>query len=527
MSSEAFDIAVGLAISLNGIVIGMEMDWKTSDNEAIFGYLESIFLALFTVELAVKVYVFRCKYFLLLCHWLDAIIVVSGFCAIGLRLVGDLQTATRQIQLFKFARLLRLVRLIRISTQFRPLWLLVKGLSTCVAPVTATMALLLANCYVFGAVAVEYVSSDPDMQQVQFGRLGHTVGEKFGSMPLALFSLLHLFAINEVGDQGFDIAQQQPLAVLYVGAFVFAVVVALLNLFTGVLAENANSIAANDEELSRAIKLTEWEGCCEELEVLFLEMTLDTKQGADGTSSCDSLTELHHRVSWNHDGGCLLVMPVLSEEALLDDSFKLNMEQLFALCGHELVRERLNLLFAEEEGGNGGLKRLSEFWPLLDKNADGVLSLPEFIEGLASLSQVIRHDLNKSYLWLSLFKEVSRQRDFCPADRASVRPALMESGLTVEQVREEREVQELELLEQRRLHAQIKDLVQRVQVLVDNQMHTEDKLAAIEGALKAKVALRGSRAALDFRRAEPALSPPVSAFRALSASRRARRSKSR
>mmetsp|Transcript_116131 Transcript_116131/g.339582 ORF Transcript_116131/g.339582 Transcript_116131/m.339582 type:complete len:644 (-) Transcript_116131:142-2073(-) len=527
VSSEAFDIAVGIVIALNGIAIGVEIDWKSTENQAFFNYLEIFFLCLFTLELGMKMYVFRYKFFLLLIHWLDTGIVVLGLMAIALRLFISMQSAARQIQLFKFARLMRLVRLLRISTQFRPLWLLVQGLCNCVGPVLSTVTLVAANLYIFGVIAVEYVSSDPELQAVPWGRLGQTCGQKFANLPFAAFSLLELFAINEVAGEAFDVSQVQPMAIVFVFAFIFIVVVGMLNLFTGVLAENGSHLARHDEEHVRAVALADWQNSCDELEALFLEMTMENAGKSEGGSfisfrksfedTQEKITAFTPQVDEVRKAAA--AVSGVCDALLQDPDAKLTMDQLVTLCSHQTVRERMNLLFAEPEGGQGGLKRLFEFWPLLDGNGDGVLSLQEFIEGLASLSQVIRNDLNKSYLWLNLFKEVRRTRSANMSDSETTRLSLMAGAMTIDQVREERRAQEEELRRQRRAHAQLRELTRRVQVMVFSQMLTEDKLRAIEGAAKAKAAQR-SGWSWGLRR-------PRSAAAANRKSQASRRSKSR
>lgn len=489
VSSEGFDVSIGIIIALNGVSIGIEVDHPNISSD-IFDIVEAVFLLIFVFELVLKVYVFRTAYFRCVYHLLDVLIVVAGVAAAIMKVVQQqIDSGMRNLQLLKLARLLRLVRILRIGTQFRSLWIIVHGLASCMSTIFWTIVLVAIVCYIFAVIAVEFISSNTEIQNIRWDYQGSTVGERFADLRSALISLFEFFAIDKVSEKGFEVVKKQPWTIIYLISFVLLIPIVLLNLVTAVIVEMAISAARKDEEHHRSVELEEWRNVCNDLEALFAQMTTDASE--DTTEEAPMVAEEGTERDENQTWMSRLKSLARSQSGLAPrhktakavKSLTIKQDRLRELCNNEVVREKLNLLFAEPAESKRGMEKLMEYWPMLDTDADGELSLQEFTEGIGRLHRVIQSHSGDGFFWVRLIKELKQAQEQREAQGQALQEAQESRSEYLDEAQRVFKVQQERFELQQDMCEQLKGLAQSVQALGSAQLQTQQRVDAIHTSM--------------------------------------------
>eukprot|EP00971_Amphidinium_carterae_P039212 770777-Amphidinium_carterae.1 len=219
--------------------------------------------------------------------------------------------------------------------------------------------------------------------------------------------MVEFFAIENVASKGFPLVMAQPMIVLFLMAFTLIVPIVLLNLITAVLVETAITASARDLEHCRALALEEWGRKCAELEVLYENLSSGERPKLVRRCSQGSLEATSPRMSFVDRLPQRLAMhfnKVMCPEQRCA-GIRLTQEKASDTWRSDgEVREHLNLLFGEPSKSERGLKRLLELWSVLDIDGDGVLSITEFSEGLASLHEILKSNSADAFILLRLVR---------------------------------------------------------------------------------------------------------------------------
>lgn len=250
--SPWFEYMVGALLMLNAISIGVKAEFRAQNPSekapVFFKVSETIFGLLFTVELVMRLYVFR-KKFLRIKGWqwnLFDLIVVS------LQIVEaffDLFLSTDGVGALSFLRLLRLGRVVRLLRMVR----LVPELKSMVYLIAASMqsffwTLVLLSLLMYGLAVhladevSEYRESNPssDLSKLEDGW-----GSVLKSINSLYQSILGGIDWKELYDELERISWSVPM--LFVMYVAFASLV-MLNLVTGVFVEGAQRIVTEDRD---------------------------------------------------------------------------------------------------------------------------------------------------------------------------------------------------------------------------------------------------------------------------------------
>jgi len=415
--SPKFDMLMGFCVIANAVVIGLEMDLPPhAVPSGTWSQVEWIFLGIFCLEMFLRIYAFRCSYFKCVFHLLDATIVLAGIVSATFTALGGI----RKFQMLKIGRLLRVVRILRVSTQFNSLWVIVQGLGSCMPAVIWTMILLTTVCYFFGIVAVEYVTNfDPEIGDFQWGTSGDKLKTRFTNLVPAIVTLLEFFDIDNISDRTFHIIVSRPVTLFFLLLFILLVPIVLLNLITAVIVEMSVTAASRDQEHIRAMEVAEWNTKCAELELLFASLMMPGSPNASKRIGSAEAYQAH-------------VQDVFEDVR----EKKLTKERLQEMCQQELVREKLNLLFAEEESSDRGAERLMEYWVILDSDCDGSLSMSEFTEGLAQLHSALHGHNSSTFCMVRVLNELHAAKRERLEQRKALQKAEKERALYLEELRE-------------------------------------------------------------------------------------------
>mmetsp|Transcript_18866 Transcript_18866/g.54561 ORF Transcript_18866/g.54561 Transcript_18866/m.54561 type:complete len:573 (+) Transcript_18866:67-1785(+) len=266
---NVFDYVVCVALLLNSILIGVEADFhaRQAEEPGIIRVLDGFFGVFFTIELALRIFAHRWKFFTKRDPWnyFDLGLVVMQLvdeCMMAARngapAVGDMGVL-RLARILKLLRILRLLRVIRFVTELRKVMYLIIG---SIGSFVWTGVLLVLILYVlavfFTQIVADYSATGDlsDSQRKNDAALQKYFGSTFTSLDTMYKATTGGFAWDEAGRPLTE--NVSPLAGLIFAFFVAFSVLVLLNLVTGVFVEGAMKVSKADQQtelLERAFSL--------------------------------------------------------------------------------------------------------------------------------------------------------------------------------------------------------------------------------------------------------------------------------
>ena len=215
-------------IILNAVTLGLET-WSLAMDEAggLIGTLDRIFLAIFVVEIGLKLFAHGPRFFR------------SGWNIFDFVVVGvALMPATGHLSVLRALRILRVLRLISIVPQMRKV---VTALLSAIPGLGSIGALLMLLYYVSGVMATKL--------------FGETFPQWFGSIGASMYSLFQIMTL-ESWSMGIvrPVMEVYPLAWLFFVPFILITTFAVLNLFIGIIVSALQEVQqAETEDLERTL----------------------------------------------------------------------------------------------------------------------------------------------------------------------------------------------------------------------------------------------------------------------------------
>jgi voltage-gated sodium channel len=217
--SNGFQNFILVIIALNAVVLGLE----TSQNlMASYGFwlklLDNLALAVFIMEIVIKLFTYRASYFRDAWNLFDFAIV-----SLALLPTGDGLSVLRAL------RILRAFRLISMVPEMR---LVVQAFLKAIPGMASIMLLMALVFYVFAVMATQFFGKDFDIW--------------FGSVGASLYSLFQVMTL-ESWSMGIvrPIMEEHPLAWAFFIPFILVTTFAVLNLFIAVVVNSMQEV--NDE----------------------------------------------------------------------------------------------------------------------------------------------------------------------------------------------------------------------------------------------------------------------------------------
>lgn len=251
--SKWFEYITGLVILLNMVTIGVEAELSLhhTDGDTWAAQAERVFLALFTVEILLRVVGLGMKNLTNVWFYMDFLLVGIGLLArvvIPISGAGSL-AGFETLLLVRCLRLLRLVRALRMISHFKVMWRLVYSLLTAGQTMLSTTVLILLALFIFGCVALEFITKDQRLSA--HPETGPIVTDFFSSLPRAILTLTQFVTLDSIAAVYYPLIVQKPMLILYFGPILFIVSIGLMNLITAVLVENSLEHAAHEAETER------------------------------------------------------------------------------------------------------------------------------------------------------------------------------------------------------------------------------------------------------------------------------------
>jgi len=220
VESRCFQNFIITIILINGAVLGIQtIEGLTPSSMLILDMVDKICLAIFVIELSMKLIIYRTSFFRRGWNIFDLIIV-------GISLIP----ASGQLSILRALRILRLLRLITTVDSIRRV---VSGMLIAIPGVGSVGALLLIFFYI-GAVISTTLFGDQFPQW--FGNLGRSMYSLFQIMTLESWSMGIVRPVME----------EFPYAWIFFIPFIMVTTFMVLNLFIGIIVDAIATVKEQD-----------------------------------------------------------------------------------------------------------------------------------------------------------------------------------------------------------------------------------------------------------------------------------------
>eukprot|EP00928_Gymnodinium_smaydae_P098552 TRINITY_DN9188_c0_g3_i1.p1 TRINITY_DN9188_c0_g3~~TRINITY_DN9188_c0_g3_i1.p1 ORF type:complete len:584 (-),score=114.11 TRINITY_DN9188_c0_g3_i1:262-2013(-) len=253
IATHAFEGGIGLVIVFNMCTVVIETNNihrpDAEDQVAWIEYVNNVLLAIYIVELALKLFVFRLSFFFDAWNCVDFLVVAFD---VVLIIISLIQGALPQVSIFRIFRLLRLMRAFKAAKMLKELNLLIRGFLGAVRVIFWGLVMISLILVVFSILAVQVIhpinkeiAETTDIYQ-GCDRCPHAYETVWDSC-LTFFQ--QVVAGDSWGTVSVPIAAAAPWTM---GFFVLVLVVvnlAMLNLILAVIVEAAQSAKEEDDAL--------------------------------------------------------------------------------------------------------------------------------------------------------------------------------------------------------------------------------------------------------------------------------------
>jgi len=216
VTTERFQkIIIGLIV-LNAVILGLE----TSDSimaswGGLLVALDQGLLLVFTVEIGLRIYAFRERFFRDPWGLFDLVVVAIAW-----------MPASGELAVLRALRVLRVLRLISMVPSLRNV---VEAMLAALPGMGSIVLLMTLIFYVFAVMATKLY--------------GEILPDKFGTLGMSLLSLFQLMTLEGwIGDIVLPAMEHQPLAWLFFLPFILIATFVVLNLFIGIIVESITTL---------------------------------------------------------------------------------------------------------------------------------------------------------------------------------------------------------------------------------------------------------------------------------------------
>jgi voltage-gated sodium channel len=246
LESKAFELALTMLIIVNAITLGLETSKEIMASwGGVLHALDRILLAIFVVELVVKLVVYRGSFFKSGWNIFDFIVVAIA-----------LVPASGPLTVLRALRVLRVLRLVTIIPSLKRV---VGAMIASLPGMGSIILLLLLVFYVGGVMSTKLFQA--------------TEPEAFGTLGRSLYTLFQLMTLDGwSGEIVKPVLENHPYAMLFFLPFILFSAFVALNLFIGVIVgamqSEAEAEAKSSSELTTATQGQDNQALINEIQIL-------------------------------------------------------------------------------------------------------------------------------------------------------------------------------------------------------------------------------------------------------------------
>ena len=237
VSTTWFDYLFGLIIAVNSICIGIEAQASVDSVDTLWmNWLDVVFVIIYVVEISIRLIAqgcgrsFRSGWFIF-----DFILVVLGTLSAVMAPLASISDLAflESVMVVRALRLLRLIRTLRMLRYFRTVWRLVFGLLTSINTIASTLCLIVLVLYIFACLGIELITNDSELKKEADVAL--IVESHFRSLPVTMLTLAQFVTLDSIAAVYAPLVMSRPWLVMYFGAIVLILSIALMNLATALV----------------------------------------------------------------------------------------------------------------------------------------------------------------------------------------------------------------------------------------------------------------------------------------------------
>lgn len=229
IESNTFTFGITALILVNAITLGLETDqFITARYGELLQWIDKIILVLFSIELLIKFYVYRFRFFR------------SGWNLFDLAIVSIAWAPTSgALTVLRALRILRILRLISVVPQLRRV---VSAIGHSIPGMVSVVGVLGLIFYVASVLATKLFGThpDPNMQE-WFGSIGASAYTLFQIMTLESWSMGVVRPTMELF----------PWAWIFFIPFIIITSFAVLNFFIGIIVDSMQIVQNREENVSK------------------------------------------------------------------------------------------------------------------------------------------------------------------------------------------------------------------------------------------------------------------------------------
>ncbi|TDY00552.1 ion transporter [Thiohalophilus thiocyanatoxydans] len=225
IESSRTQYAIIALIIVNAVILGLETSGTVMAHMGPFLIgADRIILGVFVVEIAVKLFAYRLRFFSVAWNVFDFVVVAIA-----------LIPASGPLAVLRALRVLRVLRLISMVPKLR---FIVEALLHAVPGIASIAGLMLLLFYVFAVMAT--------------GLFGDSFPEWFGSIGASMYTLFQIMTL-ESWSMGIvrPVMEQYPHAWLFFVPFILIATFTMLNLFIGIIVDTMQTMHEADHARDR------------------------------------------------------------------------------------------------------------------------------------------------------------------------------------------------------------------------------------------------------------------------------------
>jgi len=265
VDQPVFNMLGGFVIALNAVTIGLETDSVAhavalgQDHDGRIWYvIELIFSIVFLVELLLRLYYHRCRYFTnpVTRAWniADFIIVAVSVTDTVILIPFGVGGTARVVAMLRFVRMMRLARLLRLLRLFKELWLMVSGLLQSLKTLGWICLVAFLFCYSCGIIATTTIGHNDELYDPYFTESkGWDHEVYFATVWRSTFTLFQIMTLDQWNESVVrHVVKNQPGMVVFFLIFVCVSSLGLMSIMIGVVVENTLATASSDQNKLKA-----------------------------------------------------------------------------------------------------------------------------------------------------------------------------------------------------------------------------------------------------------------------------------
>eukprot|EP00439_Symbiodinium_sp_Y106_P086663 s425_g35.t1 len=238
----SFDLVIGVAIMVNAIVLGLEIDLSERTDPMVWIVAENIFCSIWIAETLIKWWYLRLSYFCDAWNWLDLLLVMLSIYDAWIAPLALSSETRMDLGFLRVVRVMRLLRLVRLckrcsywngNDQMRSMRALFRGVQL--------MLMMRARIMRISGIVVDCGKDFSGWSDCSM---------MFGTMPKSMYTLFQVLTLESWSMViSRPLMEVQPILVVPIISFILLTTFGTLNIIVGVVVENTLSAAKQNLDL--------------------------------------------------------------------------------------------------------------------------------------------------------------------------------------------------------------------------------------------------------------------------------------